>query len=131
MDKETLIINSGLSARTMNLLLSHSAEFGLPQFFDKSNRSEFALKHLEGFDVRKMRRFKGIGKKTIKEVTSVCDNAGIKIIGRENEETDSNYKIITFNSQTKSGRALYDLAMLLQQQDKEVVISNIPQNLFS
>lgn len=124
MDRETLLINAGLSARTTNLLLSHSAEFGLTQSFNKSNRLEFALKHLEGFDVRKMRGFRGIGKKTIKEVISLCDYAGIKIIGWENQEKDSNYKIISINKQTKSGKALYDLAQLLQKQDEDIFISN-------
>ncbi len=125
MDRETLIIDADFSARTKNLLLGNSDQFGFSGHYSHEHRKEFALKHLEDLDVRKMRGFKGFGNRTIKEIISVCDFVGISTVGFEELSTDSDYKMISINTQTKSGKALYDLARLLQKDDGNISISNL------
>ena len=77
--KDSFIRNCGLSTRTRNVLYMNSTAFGVP--YANSSDSKLRVRDLWKVTLQELKKLRGGGKTTLKEILELCDRTGVKIEG--------------------------------------------------
>jgi len=76
-DKNDLLLESGLDSRTCYRLIEGLCKYN--ESFKNVKRDIIQIKDLECVSKKEMRRFVGFGKKSMKDVVSLCERAGVSL----------------------------------------------------
>ncbi|MGB7841161.1 MAG: hypothetical protein WBL21_00110 [Salinimicrobium sp.] len=74
-NKESFIRNCNLSTRTRNVLYMNSTVFGIP--YDNSTTSNLRVRDIGKVGIEELKRLRGSGAVTLKEILELCEKTGI------------------------------------------------------